>query len=269
MAEAALVPATPQSLVDAKSATEMVEQAGQMAKKLATIIEDQKLTTEISGKKHVRCEGWTTLGAMMGVFPYIEWTRPMEGGGWEARCIVKRPDGAVLGAAEAHCGGDEALWAARDSFAQRSMAQTRATSKAMRVVFSWVMTLAGYEATPAEEMTDGATRTRRPRQATPEPPEPIAEYDEPPPDYEPQEEAPPVESEDRATDAQAGAIARLIIELHRDEQGKTDSAALKDWLRQNIPGALTDAGGWNKGRIQGRLTKARASEIIKGLQELV
>ncbi|MBK8185727.1 MAG: hypothetical protein IPK63_23660 [Candidatus Competibacteraceae bacterium] len=34
------------------------------------------------------------------------------------------------------------------------MAQTRATGKACRLAFSWIMSLAGYEPTPAEEMPD-------------------------------------------------------------------------------------------------------------------
>ena len=102
----------------------------------------------------------------MGVFPHIQWTRPLEdGGGWEARCEVKRPDGAVLGAAEAQCGMDEQMWAGRSRSARRSMAQTRATSKAMRVVFSWVMTLAGYEATPAEEMDFDQKPQRAPQRS--------------------------------------------------------------------------------------------------------
>lgn len=38
-------------------------------------------------------------------------------------------------------------------FQLRSMAQTRAEAKALRGVFSWVVVLAGYKPTPAEEMT--------------------------------------------------------------------------------------------------------------------
>lgn len=38
-------------------------------------------------------------------------------------------------------------------FQLRSMAQTRAQAKALKNVFSWVVVLAGYKATPAEEMT--------------------------------------------------------------------------------------------------------------------
>jgi hypothetical protein len=38
-------------------------------------------------------------------------------------------------------------------FQLRSMAQTRAQAKALRSVFSWVVVLAGYKTTPAEELT--------------------------------------------------------------------------------------------------------------------
>jgi hypothetical protein len=47
---------------------------------------------------------------------------------------------------------DEPTWAKRPGYARRSMAVTRATGKAFRLGFSWIMTLAGYEVTPAEEM---------------------------------------------------------------------------------------------------------------------
>jgi hypothetical protein len=47
---------------------------------------------------------------------------------------------------------DERTWSQRDAYARRSMAITRATGKAFRLGFSWIMTLAGYEPTPWEEM---------------------------------------------------------------------------------------------------------------------
>jgi hypothetical protein len=45
------------------------------------------------------------------------------------------------------------------------MAITRATAKACRIAFSWVMALSGYETTPAEEM-DGVEQPRRERPRT-------------------------------------------------------------------------------------------------------
>lgn len=61
--------------------------------------------------------------------------------------------GRIVGSAEAMCTRDERMWANRDDYALRSMAQTRATSKALASPLRFVITLAGYEGTPAEEMT--------------------------------------------------------------------------------------------------------------------
>jgi hypothetical protein len=103
---------------------------------------------------------------MLGVFPETEWTRQIEGG-WEARVVAKTLNGQVVGAAEAMCTHSENTWRNRDEYALRSMAQTRAVSKALRLPLGFVMQLAGYEATPAEEMPtdDGgaaASTQRRP-----------------------------------------------------------------------------------------------------------
>jgi hypothetical protein len=61
-------------------------------------------------------------------------------------------DGRVIGAGEAMCTRSERNWSRRDTFALRSMAQTRACSRALRTVLAFVMVLAGKETTPAEEM---------------------------------------------------------------------------------------------------------------------
>lgn len=142
--------------ISAGEPKEVVARAQEMADALKDVIASQHLFVKIRGKQHVFVEAWTTLGAMVGVFPSIEWTKPMEDStgamGWEARCVVSTPSGSVIGAAEAQCTRAETTWKNREDYMLRSMAQTRAVSKAMRVPLSWVMTLAGYEATPAEEM---------------------------------------------------------------------------------------------------------------------
>ena len=60
--------------------------------------------------------------------------------------------GGGRGGASALCGMDEPKWASKPDYARRSMAVTRATGKAYRLGFSWIMELAGYASTPAEEM---------------------------------------------------------------------------------------------------------------------
>ena len=133
---------------------EMIERGAGIAKALRDIIVKQGLFSTISGKEYVRVEGWTTLGAMMGILPKEDWIKPLEGGtGYEARVLlVRASDGVEIGAASAMVTRDEKNWENRDDYALRSMAATRATGKAFRLAFSWIMHLAGYEVTPAEEM---------------------------------------------------------------------------------------------------------------------
>lgn len=123
------------------------------ARSLAGIVEEQKLYTVMNGKKHLHIEAWITLAQGYGYSADIEWSRPVEGGGWEARSVVRNAVGVEVGHAEAEAGtkGD-ANWVSKPSFQQRSMAQTRAISKALAAALRWVVVLAGYSPTPAEEM---------------------------------------------------------------------------------------------------------------------
>lgn len=130
---------------------EVITKAAEVATALKEVVVKQGLVSNINGKQYPRCEAWTLLGTMLGVFPVLVWTKPVEGG-WEARVEARTKDGAIVGAAEAECLRKEKNWANRDDFALRSMAQTRATAKCLRMPLGFVMTLSGFEATPAEEM---------------------------------------------------------------------------------------------------------------------
>jgi len=149
--ETALVPST--TLFGTNDPVEVITRATATATALAEVVRKQRLATMIQGREHVRVEGWTLLGSMLGVFPVVVWTHELgDDDGWEARVEARTRDGQVVGAAEAECLRSEKTWAKRDSYALRSMAQTRATSKAMRGPLGFVMTLAGFEATPQEEI---------------------------------------------------------------------------------------------------------------------
>lgn len=125
------------------------------------MLREQNLTTTISNREHVRVEGWTLCGTMLGVFPVCVWTKQLDNG-WEARVEARTLSGAVVGAAEAECLRSENTWKNRDDYALRSMAQTRATSKALRQPLGFVVSLAGFDPTPAEEMPrDDAQPLRR------------------------------------------------------------------------------------------------------------
>ena len=163
--ETAIVPVdeiAPVSLLTGSPANRIAE-ATEVANALAPLITSKRLYVNISGKKHVLYEGWTTLGALMGVFPKVAWTHPLKADqtvvsgdepviGWEARVEAVTLSGAVVGAAESQCLRAESNWKNRDDFALRSMAQTRAGAKALRMPLGFIMALAGYDATPADEM---------------------------------------------------------------------------------------------------------------------
>jgi len=137
----------------------VVERASKIATELAKVILDRKLFSQISGKRYVRVEGWNTLGALLGVLPREREVKEVEGG-YEAYVdLVRVTDGVVIGGASAICTSDEGNWSDRDAYAVRSMAITRATGKAFRLGFSWIMKLAGYEVTPAEEIVEANFRT--------------------------------------------------------------------------------------------------------------
>jgi hypothetical protein len=145
-----------------------VANATAIANELAKIINTRKLYSVISKKKFVRVEGWTTLGAMVGVLPREVSTIRHDNGTYESIVeLIRVVDGEVIGRGSAICGIDEKTWGKREEYARRSMAITRATGKAYRLGFSWIITLAGFEATPAEEMPrdsiEGEYREAQPR----------------------------------------------------------------------------------------------------------
>jgi hypothetical protein len=153
------IPDEPQApgLFRTEQPREVVRRATDIANELAQVVKKQRLAVAIQGRDHVRVEGWTLLGSMLGVFPVCVWTRKLDNG-WEARVEARTLTGALVGAAEAECLRSERTWASRDDYALRSMAQTRATSKALRQPLGFVMVLAGFDATPAEEMPTGGSQ---------------------------------------------------------------------------------------------------------------
>jgi hypothetical protein len=154
-------------IIPAQTPHDVIVQAGIIAKELAKIVKDNHLSRPIQGREYVYVEGWSTMGAMLGVMPREVTTNRLEDGSYEATVeLIRITDGAVIGRASALVGMDEKdnrgkpTWGSRFEYARRSMAITRATGKAYRLGFSWIMGLAGYAPTPAEEMdaVDGEFR---------------------------------------------------------------------------------------------------------------
>lgn len=123
-----------------------------MASVLKQHIIAHNLYTNIQGKNYVHVEGWQFAGGMMGTFPRIVRVEKLESGAWLAEAeIVQLTTQKVISRGFALCSKTESKKKSFDEYAVLSMAQTRAIGKAYRNVIAWVMKLAGYEGTPAEE----------------------------------------------------------------------------------------------------------------------
>jgi hypothetical protein len=175
MSETALVERQPEHLVPqglfaTSDPVAVIEHATRVANALKSVLVEKGLIANIKQREYPTVEAWTLLGSMLGVFPSIEWTRPCEQG-WEARCVAVTKHGEVVGAGEAMCTRKEQTWRQRDDYALRGMAQTRAVSRALRLPLGFVMKLAGYEPTGAEDMPppeeEGARASQRKRNYKP------------------------------------------------------------------------------------------------------
>lgn len=141
----------------------IIVKATKIADSLVPLIEKKKLYKVIGPKKHVYVEGWNTMLAMLGIFPRLVHSLRLDRAeeiAYSARVELVHLSGSVVGAGEALCSSLEKNWANKDEFQVSSMAQTRATGKAARLSFSWIMNLAGYAEVPAEEMTGEETEVR-------------------------------------------------------------------------------------------------------------
>tara|TARA_Y100000310_G_scaffold325345_1_gene388675 strand:- start:1892 stop:2680 length:789 start_codon:yes stop_codon:yes gene_type:complete len=108
----------------------------------------------IQGNPYLTIKDWQTIGSFYGLFAGADDAESVviDGmSGFKAKAVVRSSDGTIVSSAVAYC-LDEGIWKGREKFAQASMAQTRACSKALRMVVGWVAVLGGYKDTPAEEM---------------------------------------------------------------------------------------------------------------------
>src|SRR5216684_4145490 len=138
----------------------VLAEATKAAKALADVIETKPNKCIIRGKTYLQYEDWQTLGRFYGVTAKSRSTSYVEFGegydqvrGFEATAdALLVSTNQVISSAEAMCLDDEEKWESSPFFQLRSMAQTRACAKALRNVLAWVVVLAGYNPTPAEEM---------------------------------------------------------------------------------------------------------------------
>lgn len=163
-----LIPVSPlDSLALQRTPDLVLGEAQRAAEALQRVIEGKPRKVQFNGKTYLQFEDWQTLGRFYGVTAAVQSTKEVKYGdeecpayGFEAtaHALLVNPNGTtqIISSAEAMCLDDESNWSAKPKFQLKSMAQTRACAKALRNVLAWVVVLAGYAPTPAEEM-DGVT----------------------------------------------------------------------------------------------------------------
>lgn len=117
-------------------------------------IHDNKMWMDIHGKGYVLVDGWSFMGGMLGITPII---KELENQSTDDQIkyrasVVLKKNSEVVATGFAICTNQEKGKIQFDEYAVASMAQTRAIGKAYRVYLGWMMKLAGFESTPAEEM---------------------------------------------------------------------------------------------------------------------
>ena len=125
------------------------------ANDLKKLILENKLSTLIQGRNYVNVEGWQIAGAFTGTFPIVEVVENLSEGNiykYRAEVSLRDKEGNKVGYGVAICSNKEPGKTNFAEYAVASMAQTRAIGKAYRMKIGWLLKIAGYETTPAEEM---------------------------------------------------------------------------------------------------------------------
>jgi len=147
---------TVQEIIISRPPEAVLEEARKAATALKDIISKKLNPIVINNEQYLEFEDWQTVGRFYGLTVRVESTNFLQVNdttGYEASAIVMDiRSGNIVSRAEAMCLRDETKWSAKPLFQLRSMAQTRACAKAFRNVLAWVVVLAGYRPTPAEEM---------------------------------------------------------------------------------------------------------------------
>src|SRR5271170_5958075 len=147
----------PVAMSVAREPSVVLAEAHRAAKALQEVIESKPRKVQFNGRTYLVYEDWQTIARFYGVSAKVTASDYVEYGevkGFSARAVVVMvQNGIEVSAAEAMCLNDEQNWKSKPLFQLKSMAQTRACAKALRNILGFVPVLAGYEATPSEEMT--------------------------------------------------------------------------------------------------------------------
>jgi hypothetical protein len=137
------------------------DDALRLATELQKFVKANNLTTKIQNKDFPNVEAWQFAGGLLGLSSMLESIDDRSTDAeikWHATVqVIHLATGNVVGRGFATCSNKESTKKFFADYAIASMAQTRAVGKAYRLALGWLMKAAGYEATPAEEMSEPGT----------------------------------------------------------------------------------------------------------------
>jgi hypothetical protein len=182
--ESTLEPACYENFKLSKPPEEVIQTAKKAADTLKRLLDGQPKDKQVimNGERYLELDDWMVCGKFfhLSCKPVEDKTIPITVGefsGFRSHAICFNVEtGQVIAEADGYCMNDEDKWRIRSKFSWKtvggkrvkekvgeenvplfqlaSMAQTRACAKAYRLALSWIVKLAGYKVTPAEEMTD-------------------------------------------------------------------------------------------------------------------
>lgn len=141
-----------------------MEKAKKLAKQLQQFAKDNNLTANIAGKQYMQVEGWQFIGTQMGLTDVVQTCEPIPSENpkeikYKAEVTVINQNGTIISRGFAFASNQEKKKTTFEEYAVASMAQTRAIGKAYRNFLSWIVKMAGYEATPFEEVDKNKIET--------------------------------------------------------------------------------------------------------------
>lgn len=141
-----------------------------MATDLAKFIKEQHLFQNIQGKEYVNVEAWQYAGTRLQLVPRctallnisteeeIKYQATVE--------IWNMAENKLVGQGYGTCSNKESGKKYYQEFAIASMAQTRGVGKAYRLMLAFLIRMAGFEPTPAEEMDYAGNEPNKAPQGT-------------------------------------------------------------------------------------------------------
>jgi hypothetical protein len=134
----------------------VLAEAQKAAAALRDVISRKERPVKFNNEQYLEFEDWQCVGRFYGITAGVRSVKMVEFGdirGFEATAdALHAGTGQVISTAISMCLNEERNWSNKPLFQLMSMSETRACAKVLRNVLSWVVVLAGYRPTPAEEM---------------------------------------------------------------------------------------------------------------------